>query len=192
MKLYVSPGACSMSCHIAFEEAGMKYDLAVGDWDTVGSLNPMGAVPVLTLDDGKTLTQNIAILTYAATKAPKLLPALGTYDFAETYQWLSWTASDLHPAFGPLFSDSITPEAQKESETEVHTLLAIAEKHLKGKDFIAGNQFTLADAYFFTVYSWTKGVEIPTDAYPTLNAYSARVAERPAVMKAMKDEGLLK
>lgn len=192
MKLYLSPGACSMSCHIAFEESHLKFEPVLGDWDAVTKLNPQGAVPVLALDDGRVVTQNVAILTYAASQNHQLLPKPGTYEYAQAYQWLAWTSSDLHPTFSPLFSDDISDEERKESEQEVHRLLAQAEAHLAKNTFLAGNQFTIADALFFTVYGWTKGLEIPTGNYPSLNAYSARIAERPAVQSVLKREGLVK
>lgn len=191
MKLYVGPGACSMSCHIAFEEAHLKFEPMIGKWEEVAQLNPMGAVPVLVMNDGKVVTQNVAILTYAATQAPQLLPKPGTFEHAEAYQWLAWTSSDLHPTFGPLFNDKLPETERKEGEAQIQTLLEIAEKHLTGKNFLAGNQFTIADALFFTVYSWTKALGIPNDKFRSLNAYAARIAERPAVHTVMKREGLL-
>ena len=192
-KLYVSPGACSMSCHIAFEEAHLKFEPMIGKWDEVNKLNPMGAVPVLVLDDGRVLTQNVAILTYAAEQAPQanLLPKAGTFEHAQAYQWLSWVASDLHPAFHPLFDDKLPADERKEAEAGVHKLLAIVEKHLDGKTFLLGNPFTLGDAYLFAVYGWTKHVKIATDPYRNLNGYASRIAERPAVQTVLKREELI-
>ncbi len=193
MKLFVSPGACSMSCHIAFEEAGLKFDAVISNEAEVNKLNPLHAVPVLQFNDGKVLTQNIAILTYAANtpEGSKLLPKPGTFEFAKAYQWLSFVASDLHPSFSPLWDDSITPEARTEAVTDVCEYLAYADKELANKSFIAGNEFTIADAYLFTVYSWTKFVKIDTAPFANLNAYSTRIYQRPAVQKVMAREGLL-
>lgn len=192
MKLYLSPGACSMSCHIAFEEAGQQFEPMISRKDEVEKLNPMGAVPVLVLDNGTVLTQNIAILTHVAELKPAsgLLPAMGSIERAQTYQWLSFVASDLHPAFGPFFG-KLSDSERAESVEEVGTLLKIVERHLADKPFLIGQQFTAADAYLFVVYGWSKHVKIPTDAYPNLNAHSARVFERPAVQRAMKREGLI-
>jgi glutathione S-transferase len=194
MKLYVSPGACSMSCHIAFEEAHLKFEPMISKWEEVAKLNPQHAVPVLVLDDGKVLTQNVAILTYAADSAPTtgLLPKVGTYERAQAYQWLSWVASDLHPTFGPLFDDALPEADRKESEAAVHKLLAQADQYLAGKTFLAGSQFTIADAYFFTVYGWTKPLKLSTENYRNLNSYAGRIAERPAVQSVLKREGLIK
>lgn len=194
MKLFLSPGACAMSCHIAFEEAGLKFEPMISKWEELAKLNPQGQVPVLQLDDGKVLTQNIAILTFVGDSAPSsgLLPKPGTIERAQVYQWLSFVASELHNAFGPLFSDD-TPEAQrKEAEEEIHSLLKIANQHMAGRQYLVGDHFTVADSYFFVVYGWTRMMEIPTDSYPNLNSHAARVAERPAVQRAMKREGLVK
>jgi glutathione S-transferase len=188
MKLFVSPGACSMSCHIALTEAKIPFEPVIGDYEQVERLNPMGAVPVLQFDDGRALTQNVAILTWATTQYPQLLPKPGTYEHAQAYQWLSWTSSDLHPEFSPLFTDT-TPEDEKKNAVEIiQKRLAIAEKHLTGKTYLAAEQFTIADCLFFTIYGWTKWVNIPTDQYRALNEYAARIAERPSVQTVMKRE----
>jgi glutathione S-transferase len=194
MKLYVSPGACSMSCHIAFEEAKLKFEPMISKWDEVAQLNPQGAVPVLVMDDGQVLTQNVGILTYAADSAPNsgLLPKVGTFERAQAYKWLSWVASDLHPTFGPLFDDSLSEDSRKESVAEVQVLLEQADKHLAGKTYLVGDQFTAADAYLFVVYGWTKNLNVPTDKYRNLNSYASRIVERPAVQTVMKREGLIK
>lgn len=191
-KLYVSPGACSMSCHIAFEEAKIPFEAKIKMYDEVAKLNPMGAVPVLVLEDGKVLTQNMAILTFAASQAPSLLPKPGSYEFMQAYQWLAWTSSDLHPTFGPLW-DSELPEAQrKETMEEVKELLEIADAHLGKNKYLAGDQFTIADALFFTVSSWAGHHKISTGSFRNLASYQARIAERPAVQAVMKREGLIK
>lgn len=192
MKLFLSPGACAMSCHIAFEEAGQQFEPMISKKDDVEKLNPMGAVPVLVLDNGTVLTQNIGILSYVADLKPAsgLLPAVGSLERAQAYQWLSFVASDLHPAFHPFFGEASDAELAEATES-VGNLLKIVERHLAGKTFLTGTHFTAADAYLFVVYGWTKHVKIPTDAYPNLNAFAARVFERPAVQRAMKREGLI-
>jgi glutathione S-transferase len=197
MKLYVSPGACSMSCHIAFEESGLAFEPQIatddGVWQNIAQLNPQGAVPVLVMDDGKVLTQNIAILNFVAEKAPQagLLPKAGTLERAQAFQWLSWVASDLHPAFGPLFNPSMTDEARQAQVSKVETLLSQAERHMEGRSYVAGDQFSVADAYLFTVYGWAGHLKISTSGYRNMNAFAARIAERPAVHAVMKREGLL-
>jgi glutathione S-transferase len=199
MKLYGAPGACSMSCHIALEESKIPFEASIAKfeerqgWQEIERLNPQGAVPVLVLDDGKVLTQNIAILTYVAERAPaaKLLPEPGTLERAQAYQWLSWVASDLHKAFGLLFNDATPEEAKKQGMASILDMLSQAERHLEGKEFLVGGRFGVADAYFFTVYGWSKWMDVPTDGYKNLNAYAGRILERPAVRAAMKREGLI-
>lgn len=200
MKLYISPAACSLSCHIALEETGLPFETFLakfGDraqFAEIEKLNPQGAVPILVLNDGTVLTQNIGILTYIAEKAPqaKLLPPVGTLERAQTYQWASWVGADLHKAFGILFSDDITDQVRAEATARVKDLLIEADRHIQGKEFVAANQFTIADCYLFTIYGWCRWVELPTDPYKNLNAYAAKIAGRPAVQRAMKREGLVK
>jgi glutathione S-transferase len=207
MKLYFSSGSCAMSCHIALEEAGLKYQPAQVDWDApsaaVGemqALNPLGVVPILVTDQGKTLTQNAAILEFVADSKPatQLLAGVGTFERAETMQWVSFVSSDLHKAFGPLFvGDSITAheEGKKDirswAEKNLRAYLSHVDKNLAGKDYICGKQFTIADCYLFTVVNWCQWVKISTAEYKNLNTYMGRVSERPAVQRVLKMEGLL-
>lgn len=200
MKLYGLPGACSMSCHIAFEESRIPFEPVIGSysdqafWAQLKKLNPQQVVPVLQMDDGQVLTQNIAILNYIAERAPQaeLLPAVGTWERAQTFQWLSWVASDLHKAMGPLFNEE-SPESVKNAALEsVTSLLTQVNLHLNGKKYLAGERFSVADIYLFTVYGWTRVLKIPTHEYSHLNSFAARVAERSAVRTVLKREGLLK
>ena len=207
MKLFYSAGGCSTCCHIALEEAGLPHQAVEVDWDKPDAnlaemlkRNPMGAAPVLISDQGKTLTQNAAILEYIADMKPSshLLPAAGTWERVEAISWLSFVASDLHKAFVPLFalkdttqSESARVEVRNWAVSNVKQCLAIVDQHLAGKDFLMGKQFTVADTYLFVVVGWCKYVEVKTDEYKNLNSYMARVFERPAVHKVMKMEGLL-
>jgi glutathione S-transferase len=198
MKLYVSPGACSMSCHIAFEEAGIPVEVQVAKdeaaWKRIGELNPQGAVPILVMNDGKILTQNIAILNFVAENAPQagLLPAVGSLDRAYAFQWLSFVASDLHPAFGPFFNPALPEEARKAQMEKLDKLLTLVDQHMAGREFVAGSQFSVADAYLFTVFGWTSFLKIPTEKYTNMTAYCGRIAKRPGVIAAMKREGIIK
>jgi glutathione S-transferase len=193
MKLYVSPGACSMSCHIAFEEAALKFEAMISKTEEVKNLNPMESVPVLAFEDGKVLTQNIAILTYAAQQpsGAHLLPKAGTFEYAKTYQWLSFVAADLHPAFSPLFNPATPADQRANQVTYVKELLSLADAELKKHKFISGDTFTIADAYLFVVYGWADHMKIDTSSYTNLNQFKARIFERPAVQAVMKREGLL-
>ena len=199
MKLYFSPGACSMSCHIALAESGLpfevsKIDLQAGAVNTpeYKRLSPLGVVPVLQLDDGRILLQNLAIITYVADLKPevKLLPAFGTYERAQAFQWLSFVASDLHPTFAALF----VPDAMTKNPSAVeqaNLLLGYAERHLDGRKYLLGEQFSGADAYLYTVFGWAKYVGLPTGDFRNLIAFSSRISERPAVQRVLKAEGLI-
>jgi glutathione S-transferase len=206
MKLYYSAGSCSTSCHITLEEAGLKYEVVELDWDVpaqaaeVDRLNPMGTLPVLVTDDGRTLTQNIAIHTYVAELAPEksLLPKPGTIERAETMNWLSFVASDFHKAYGPIFAAEGYSQDPKEREkfrawgvSQVEKTLKVLDAGLAGKDYLTGKTFTVADSYAFVVAGWTKWLKIPLDPYRNLQSYLGRVAERPAVQRVLKAEGLL-
>ena len=208
MKLYYSPGSCSTSCHISLEESGLKYEAIEVDWDNatdpnvalMNKLNPLGTLPVAIISDKQVLTQNTSIHTYIADQAPNsgLLPKMGTFERAEAVNWLSFVATDLHKSFGPLFAGkSISSDAKVQSEvrawaeTNTKEYLSFLNKHLEGRDYILGKQFSVADSYCFVVAGWTKWVEISTAPYPHLEAYLKRVSERPAVHKVLKAEGLL-
>ena len=199
MKLYYAPGACSLSPHIILREAGYRFDLEKVDLrarKTAGggdftAVNPKGYVPVLQLDDGELLTENIAIDEYLADHKPAsgIEPPTGTL---ERYRWLEWLAfisTEVHKQFGPLFKPD-TPGATEQAQKE---LLAkrfdYIDAQLRGKQFLLGN-FTAADAYLFTVLRWTEKVGIDLSRWPELASYMQRVAARPHVQTALKAEGL--
>lgn len=200
MKLYYSTGSCSMSCHIALEEAGAPYTGIEVSWDKnlnvaeLEKLNPLGVVPLLANDQGKTLTQNVAILEFIADSKPdsRLLPKAGTWERAEAMSWLSFVAADFHKAFVPLFALSYmskSPEAQKEirqyAVNSVQGYLKHIDENLVGKAYLTGNDFTVADAYLFTVLGWCKWLEINAFAHPNIKSYAQRVLARPAVKKVV-------
>ena len=205
LKLYYGAGSCSMSCKIAIDEAKLAHEAVLVDFEAPGALtaevaalNPLGALPIMT-SDGKTMTQNIAILEYIADNAPgsNLLPAVGTWERAEVMRWLSFTASDLHKSFSPLFgmnSIATSPGAKTDlrnwAVSSIDELFTIAEKQLTGRDYLTGKNFTIADAYFFVVTGWTKWVDISIAKYPNLSAFQTRVAHRPVVAKILKDNGM--
>jgi len=207
MKLYYSAGSCAMSCHIALEESGLKYEGIEVDWENssdpgaaqVAKLNALGTVPVLITDDGKQLDQNIAIHTYIADKVPdkKLLPPNGTFERAEAVKWLSFVSADMHKAIGALFTvnyvskDKAVQDAYRQyAMGRAKEILAYLDNNLAGKDFLLGKNFCLADAYAFVVAGWTKWLEIPLTPYKNIQSYMGRVAARPAVAKVIKVEGL--
>jgi glutathione S-transferase len=208
MKLYYSSGSCSASCHITLEESGLRYEAVGIDWDNpsdpnvkeVLRLNPLGTVPVMVTDKGKSLDQNIAIHTYVADQVPerKLLPAVGSLERAEAMNWLSFVASDLHKSFSPLFGIKTMSKDEQVQTTvrswavqNVNGYLAYLDQKLSGKTFLTGSNFTPADAYCFIVLNWTKWVSISLDPYKNIQAYQARIYQRPAVQKVLKEEGIL-
>jgi glutathione S-transferase len=208
MKLYYSAGSCSTSCHIVLEESGLKYQTVSIDWDQssdpnvaeVLRMNPLGTLPVMKTDEGKLLSQNIAIQTYIADQAPekKLLPPPNTLERAEAINWLSYVAADLHKSFSPLFSVSSMSENQtsrndfkKWAMDGVTKNLQFLDQSLQGKDYLTGKNFTVADAYCFVVLSWTQWLEVPITPYPNIQAYLTRMSQRPSVQKVLKEEGLL-
>jgi glutathione S-transferase len=202
MKLYFSPGACSMSPHIALREAGLSFDMMKVDLSTkqtadgadFKAINPKGYVPVLQLDDGSVLTEGPAIVQYIADRAPasKLAPAAGTLERYRLMEWLNYITSELHKSFSPLFN----PQASDELKTLVRDALAqrfdYLSTQLQGKPYLMGETFTVADAYLFTVLGWTKPTQIDLSKWPVLADYVKRIAARPAVHAAMQAEGLVK
>jgi glutathione S-transferase len=199
MKLYYTPGACSLAVHIALEEAGFDYALEKVDLAThktesgvdFYTINPKGYVPTLELDDGELLTEVPVILLYLADRADKnLAPAAGSMERYRLYSWLSFITSELHKSFGPL----IKPDTPDEWKTQVKQLLAkrfeLVAAQLAGKSFLLGDHFTVADAYLFTVLGWASWVQFDLTPWPVLNEYAQRVGGRPAIQAVLKDEGL--
>lgn len=202
MKLYYSPGACSLSPHIVAEEAGLacEYILAstkshqLQDGTDFYSINPLGYVPFLVLDDGQTLREGPVIVQYLADQVPdkQLLPAVGSMERYRVLEWLNFIGTELHKSFGPLFKPG-TPEDYKPAViAALRGRFEWVEKQLTGRDYLMGSQFTVADAYLFTVSGWGKFVGLDMGDLPQLQAYLARIAARPAVQAAMRAEGLLK
>ena len=200
MKLYYSPGACSLSPHIALHEAGLAFTAIpaptkthkLPDGTDYYSINPLGYVPLLELDDGTRLTEGPAIVQYSADQAPdkKLAPPYGTIARYKLMSWLTFIGTEVHKNFGPLFNPA-TPDAYKEiAKAQIAKRLAWIDSQLAGKQYLMGDDFTVADPYLFTVTNWGQYVGVDLSPYPNLVAYRARVAARPAVQAALKAEGL--
>ena len=200
MKLYYSPGACSLSPHIIACEAELPIELIKVDLqskltetgDDFRQLNPDGYVPLLILDDGNRLTEGPAIVQYLADQAPdkKLIPPAGTFERYQLQQWLNFISTEIHKSFSPLFNP-VAPEAAKQLaiDTLTRRLDTVAEK-LSSQPFLLGENFSVADAYLFVTLSWGQYVDVDISRWPALVRYSDRISERPAVLKAMKEEGL--
>jgi glutathione S-transferase len=201
MKLYYSPGACSLSPHIALREAGYKFDAEQVDLGTKKTksgadytkINPKGYVPALQLDNGELLTEGVAIANYLADQKPEsnLLPKNGGMERYRAQEWLTFISSEIHKTLGPLFNPK-TPDAFKTMALErLGQRFDYLNKHLDGKKYLMGDQFGAADAYLFTVASWAPHLKVDLARWPAVKAYVDRIAARPAVQAALKAEGLI-
>jgi glutathione S-transferase len=202
MKLYYSPGACSLSPHIVAREAGIalaleKVDVRAktlaggGDYLKV---NGKGYVPALELDDGSVLTEGPAIVQYLADLKPEsgLAPKQGTMERYRLQEWLNFITSELHKGFGSFFNPAITPEWRKGVADRLDLRLAWLAGQLDGKPHVMGDRFTAADAYLYTVLNWAPAVKYDLGRWPTLAEYQRRVSQRPKVQEALRAEGLAK
>ena len=201
MKLYYSPGACSLSPHIVMREAGIpvqlvKVDLQAKkteDGTDFRTINSKGYVPTLELPDGQRLTEGPAIVQYLADQAPArgLAPASGTIERYRLQEWLNFISTELHKQFSPLFDPASEATLKTRQVEGIGTRFDWITKQLGSRDYLMGSAFTVADAYLFTVLGWAKYVDIDLAKWPVLAAYAARVTQRPQVREALKAEGLL-
>jgi len=202
MKLYFSPGACSLSPHIVLREAGLEYTLERVDIPKrqtatgadFSAINPKGYVPALQLNDGTVLTEGPAIVQFVADLAPdrQLAPSHGTLERYQMIEWLNFIATELHKGFSPLFRPTSTEDMKQAARTQLAKRLGWVATRLEDRDYLLGAQFTAADAYLFTVLGWAGHVNVDLSPWPVLGAYQQRVASRPAVQQAMREEGLIK
>jgi len=202
MKLFYSPGACSLAPHIVLYEAGLPFEAVLAstkthqlpDGSDYHAINPLGYVPFLVLDDGRTLREGQVISQFLADQVPgaSLVPAPGTWERYKLQEWMSFISSELHKGFSPLFNPA-TPENFKQSlKARLLQRLTWLNGQLGGQDFLMGSVFTVADAYLFTVTNWAGFVALDITGLTQLAEYRNRVAARPGVQAAMKAEGLLK
>jgi glutathione S-transferase len=199
MKLFYKSGACSLAPHIVLEELGLKYEAEAVDLKTKKTasgadylaLNSKGYVPALQLDSGEVLTEGPAIVQYLADQKPEkqLAPANGTLERSRLQSWLTFIGTELHKSFTPLFTPTCPEDWKASTRKSIEARMAWVDQQLDGKDYLMGN-FTVADAYLFTVAGWSKYVNVDIAGLKNLNAYLARVAARPAVQAALKAEGL--
>ena len=202
MKLYYSPGACSLSVHITLHESGLKFQHVLAptkthkleDGTDYYSINPLGYVPLLELDDGTRLTEGPAIVQYIADQAPskKLAPANGTVARAQLQSWLNFIGTELHKGFSPLFNPATPEEYKTIAKDKLQSRLKWVDSELASKQYLMGDSFSVADPYLFTVTNWAPRVGVDISGLSSLAAFRERVAARPAVQAAMKEEGLLK
>jgi glutathione S-transferase len=202
MKLYFSPGACSLSPHIALLEAGLDFTLERVDVRAKQTasgrdfltINPKGYVPALEMNDGAVLTEGPAIVQFIADLAPdrQLAPANGTLERYRLVEWLNFISTELHKSFSPLFRPTSTEDMKEAARAHLTNRLNWLAGQLEGRDYLMGSQFTVADAYLFTVLGWANFVQFDLAQWPVFAAYMQRVAARPAVQQALRAEGLLK
>ena len=219
MKLYYSPGACSLSPHIALLEAGLPYDLVKVDvrakklenGDDFLKVNPKGQVPVLQLDNGELVTEGPVIVQIIADQASakNLAPARDSAERYKLLEWLNFITTELHKNFSPLFQPVIPDEVKSFFKERIMGKFKYADSklagqdylmgklkyidsQLAGRDYLLGSQFTVADGYLYTMLRWADGMKFDISALPNLTAYKARVAARPKVQEALTKEGLMK
>jgi glutathione S-transferase len=202
MKLYYSPGACSLSPHIALREAGLPFDLVLASTKThkladgtdYYTINPKGYVPLLELDDGQRLSEGPAIVQYIADLAPAsgLAPAAGTMARYRLIEWLNFVSTELHKSYSPLFNPAMPEDGKAVYRERLKGRYKYVNEQLEGKSFLLGDTFSAADPYLFTVTTWAPRVSLDLSGLGYLQAYMARVGARPAVQAALKAEGLTK
>ncbi len=202
MKLYYAPGACSLSVHIALAESGLPFDAEkinlraqprlTADGTDFAAINNKGYVPALVLDNGEVLTEGPAIVQYIADQVPakRLAPANGTLERYRLQEWLNFISTEIHKGFAPLWNPAASEAEKTGAWDKLSKRLDWLAPQLAGRDYLLGD-YSVADGYLFTCLNWTKPLQRSLDAWPVVQQYLARVAARPAVQSALKDEGLL-
>lgn len=197
MKLFFSPGACSLSPHIVARELGLPVTLeqvdrakTYGGGQDYLAINPKGYVPALQLDDGQVLTEGPVIVQYLADLRPEagLVPPAGTMARYRLQEMLGYISTELHKTYSPLFVPSTTDDVRQDRKAVLFKRYGLIERTLASSPYLLGDSFTVADAYLFTVTSWAGFVKLDLSEFPSLRAYMARIAERPAVKDAQAAE----
>ncbi len=202
MKLYYSPGACSMAPHIVATEAGLRVDLVkvdipgkkTADGGDYWAINPKGYVPALQLDSGEVLTEVGVIIQYLADQKPEsgLAAKPGSMERYHQMEAVNFAATEVHKQIGALFNPKMTPEMKEVQLGTIDRRLTPLDKALAGKQYIMGDKFTVADAYLFTVLGWAAPLKLDLGKWPNIQAFMGRVAARPKVQETLKAEGLVK
>ncbi len=202
MKLYFTPGACSMAVNIALHEAGHKFEMVKVDLrqhktengEDYYTINPKGYVPALRLDTGEVLTEDAVLLQYVADQKPDagLAPKAGTLERYRLMEWLNFISSEIHKTLGALFNPKIPAEWKEERIALFGRRCDYLVKALGNKPYLMGDKYTIADAYLFTILGWADYFKLDMGLWPRLKEYAARIAARPTVQEAMRAEGLIK
>jgi glutathione S-transferase len=200
VKLFYSPGACSLSPHIVLREVGLPYQLekvdirthTTADGADYYGINPKGYVPALQLDDGRILTEGPAIVQYLADRKPdaKVAPAPGTFERSQLQEWLNYIGTEVHKTFGLLFNPNLPADFREVTLGNLGKKFDYLSKELTGRKFLLGDAFSVADAYLYTILRWTDRFKIDLAKWPLLQNYMARIAARPAVKASLQEEGL--
>ena len=201
MKLYYTPGTCSLAPHIVAREAGLDLELVKVDLASklteagadYRSVNPKGAVPALVLDDGFVLTEAAVVIQYLADRAPAagLMPPAGGIERYAAQQWLNFVATELHKGFGPLWRADTPAEMRRIVKEQLAAKFSFLDRELADRPYLTGDRFAAADAYAFTVLGWARFMSIDLARWPNLTAYLERIAARPKVRETLAAEGLL-
>jgi glutathione S-transferase len=202
MKLYYTPGACSLSPHIALAEAGLPYDLVKVDLrakklengDDYLKVNPKGQVPALVLDNGELVTEGPVIVQRIADAVPakNLAPSRDSGERYKLLEWLTYINSELHKNIGPMFSPLLSDEAKAFFKDRAMGKFKYVDSELAGRDYLLGKQFTVADGYLYVMLRWADGMKFDLSGLNNLLAYKHRVAARPKIQEALVKEGLVK
>jgi glutathione S-transferase len=201
MKLYFSPGACSLAVHIVFRETKLPFTLVRVELPThktetgidYYTINPKGAVPLLELDNGKRLSEGPIIAQYLCDQAGRhdLMPAAGEPKRYRVMEWQNYITAEIHKGFSPLFNPAFDAATKDIIRAQVKKKLGWISQQLREKQYLTGDTFTAADAYLFVCSQWAKRVNLDLSDLPELQGLLARIAARPAVQEALKAEGLI-
>ena len=200
MKLYLSPGACSLAPHIVLLATGLPHvtervslrTKQTGSGEDFRAINPKGQVPALMLEDGRVLTENQVILQYLADQAPgsALAPAIGSFERYQLMEWLAYLSTELHKGFSPLFTPGTSEQGREAAWAALAGPLTHVASSLDPGGYLTGASFTVADAYLFTILGWVGFAKYSLNDWPALQAYQERVGNLPAVREALRHEGL--
>lgn len=202
MKLYYSPGACSLSPHIVAHEAGIALELEKVDLRSKQtesgqdflSISPRGYVPALQLDNGEVLAEGPAIVQYLADLKPEsgLAPANGSMARYRLQEWLTYIGTEIHKSYSPLFNPATLDSVREDRAAYLQRRYGLIEQTLAKQPYLLGEQFSVADVYLFVVTNWARMVKLDLSAFPALQAFQERIAARPAVQAALRAEKLVK
>jgi len=200
MKLFYKPGACSLAPHIILRETGKAFTLEavdlmtkrLGDGSDYLAINPKGQIPALQLDDGTLITEAVVIMQYLADSVPQknLLAATGEMSRYKTLEWLNYIATELHKGFTPLFRPDTPDEYKPTVRGLLEKKLSFVNGELASREFIAGDHFTIADAYLYNVLRWARAIKLEMGSLSNIDAFMARVAARESVIATLAAEGL--